>query len=230
MKSFTIDWSRTGTEFLVIVIGVLVALGVDQWWSDREDQRIEAEYLSRIREDIASDIDNFRRLEEIFSIKEKVTKDLRDYPDSDLMSGSPNELVRNLVYSGFVALPDSTSTTFDELVSTGRFALIQSIELRDSLSRYYSSFEHISRILFEPPGDYKKVLWESLPGELLIRGQTDDVVVNSEEFSSGIDLLLSDPRLKASANSEMVYANTLNYYLSGKRRQAEQLLELIDTT
>ena len=153
-----------------------------------------------------------------------------DRPDSDLMSSSPNELVRSLVFSGFVALPDSTSTTFDELVSTGRFALIQSIELRDALSQYYSSFEHISKIMFEPPGDYKKVLWESLPGELLIRGQTDDVVVDSDEFSSGMDILLSDPRLKTAANSEMVYANTLHYYLSGKRRQAEQLLELIETT
>lgn len=227
MRKIAIDWSRAGTEFFVIVLGVLVALAVDQWWSDREDRRVEAEYLSRIKEDIASDIESFRRLEEIFAIKEEVTTNLRDYPDSDLLSMSPDELSRNLVFSGFVAFPDSTSTTFDELVSTGRFALIQSIELRDALSQYYSSFEHISEIMFEPPGDYKKVLWESFPAELLVRGQSGDDVVDAEEFSNGLDSLLSDSRLKTAANSEMVYANTLIYYLSGNRRQAQQLLELM---
>ena len=44
-----------------------------------------------------------------------------------------------------------------------------------------------------------------------------------------MEALLADPRLKAAANSEMVYANTLVYYLAEKRRQAENLLELMNS-
>ena len=37
---------RLIAEFLVIVIGVLVALGADQWAEDREARVLEAEYLA----------------------------------------------------------------------------------------------------------------------------------------------------------------------------------------
>jgi hypothetical protein len=228
MRKIAIDLRRASTEFVVIVIGVLVALAVDQWRNENEDRRIEAEYLARIKEDLRTDIDAFHRLEKIFTIKFQTTRDLRDHPESDLLSKSPEELLQDLVSSGYVALPDSISTTFDELMSTGRFALIQSVNQRDALSRYYSGFEHISKIMFEPPGDYKKVLWESFPGQMLLRSQSGRETSSPQQIHEGLQKLLADPRLKTAANAEMIYADALSFYLSSSRRQAEELLELLE--
>jgi hypothetical protein len=228
MSKSAIDWRRASAEFVVIVVGVLVALAVDQWRNENENRRVEAEYLARIKEDLRADIENFRGLEEIFAIKAQTTQSLRDHPESDLEFRSPDDLLQRLVLSSFVALPDSISTTFDELMSTGRFALIQDVDQRDALSRYYSGFEHISKILFEPTGDYKKVLWESLPGELQRRAKSESEFSNPEEIRDGIKKLLADPRLKPAANAEMVYAYKLSYYLSEYREQAEELLELLE--
>ncbi len=228
MSKIAIDWRRASTEFVVIVSGVLVALAVDQWRNENEDRRIEAEYLARIKEDLRADIDKFHILEKIFAIKFQTTRGLRDHPESDLLSKSPDDLLQDLVFSGYVAFPDSISTTFDELMSTGRFALIQSVNQRDALSRYYSGFEHISEIMFESPGDYTKVLWESFPGELLLRSQSGRETSSPQEIRDGMQKLLADPRLKAAANGEMIYADALIYYLSRYRQQAEELLELLE--
>lgn len=228
MSKIAIDWRRASTEFVVIVIGVLVALAVDQWRNENEERRMEAEYLARIKEDLRADIDGFHELEEIFAIKAHTTRSLRDHPDSDLLSQSPTDLLQNLVFSGFVAFPDSISTTFDELMSTGRFALIQNVNQRDALSQYYSGFEHISEIMFEPTGDYKQVLWESFPGELLFQTQSGRETSSAREILDGVEKLLADPRLKTAANAEMVYADTLRYYLSSYRVQAEELLALLE--
>ena len=45
-------YKRSGVELLVIVVGVLIALWADQWWSDREDNRTEQTYLASLNEDI----------------------------------------------------------------------------------------------------------------------------------------------------------------------------------
>jgi hypothetical protein len=52
-----IPWPRLVAEFLVIVVGVLVALGVDQWVQDRQDRALEAEYLERLLADVRYDLD-----------------------------------------------------------------------------------------------------------------------------------------------------------------------------
>ena len=54
-------------EFAVIVLGVLVALGVDQWNGSRQDRARETDYLGRLAADLRLDTaalnmerDNFR--------------------------------------------------------------------------------------------------------------------------------------------------------------------------
>ena len=156
MSNFGVNWQKTSTEFAVIVFGILAALAVEDWRSEREDRITEFEYLVRIRADIQADIDNFKHLERVFQSKAKTIKELKDHPDLNLFLQDPIELMQGLRSSSYVALPDSRSTTFDELMSTGRLALIESVELRDALSQYYSGFEHISAILFDPVGDYRR--------------------------------------------------------------------------
>ena len=227
MSKIDIDLRRASTEFVVIVMGVLVALAVDQWWTEKENRQMEAEYLARITEDLRADIEGFHRLEGVFAIKAETTRKLRDHAESDLLSQSTEDLLEGLAFSGFVAFPDSISTTFDELMSTGRFALIRSVGQRDAVSDYYSGFEHMSEIMFEPIGEYKKVLFESFPGDLLVRDQSARENISSQQIRDGLQNLLADPRLKSAANAELGYAKMLMYYLSNYRDQAEELLELL---
>ncbi len=44
-------------ETLVVVLGVLIALSLDDYWTDRQERDLELQYLDRITEDVHADID-----------------------------------------------------------------------------------------------------------------------------------------------------------------------------
>ena len=48
-------WARMIGEFTIIVVGVLVALALDQWASSRADRVTEAEYLTALVADLEAD-------------------------------------------------------------------------------------------------------------------------------------------------------------------------------
>jgi len=223
----TFNWRQASIEVVVIVVGVLVALGVDEWWGERENRATETEYLARLVDDIQADIETFRRLERIFERKAAVITDLRSLSRSGILSKSTSELVEELSYTTYVALPDSRSTTFDELLSTGRLGLIESIERRDRLSRYYSGFEHISGILFAPVGNYRQLVLETLPPELFKRDRTAEEESSLRNVRAELDTLVSNPAFVPAANAEVAYANNLLYYLRQYRIQAEEILDLL---
>ena len=43
------------SETLVVVLGVLIALGINNYWIDREERALELQYLKRIHEDVSTD-------------------------------------------------------------------------------------------------------------------------------------------------------------------------------
>ena len=55
MKKPEISLGRAAGEFAVIVLGVLVALGVDGWNQGRKDSALEGDYLQRLEEDVRAD-------------------------------------------------------------------------------------------------------------------------------------------------------------------------------
>jgi hypothetical protein len=129
-------FARAGSEFLVIVVGVLVALACDAWWKS---------YLDRVREAaILRDL-----LTEFTANREQLSGDIID---NEASLHAANTLVR-LGDSAIRLLPlDSaralagqafTLRTFDPLnavlrsvVETGEFGLISDPELRSALAAW----------------------------------------------------------------------------------------------
>jgi len=228
MNKLKINWQQTATEFVVIVVGVLAALAVDQWRDERNDSQIEAEYLGRLRIDVEADIEHFYSFEQILETKARLLQSLLDDTINSEFAHDPRSLMEAVQYSSYIALPDSVSTTFDELQSTGRLALIQDLSQRDALSKYYSGFNHISAILSEPSGDYRRLLWGTVPGAISRDWRLSDSVSRVDELRQSLKLLQENLELPAALNNEITYATTMQYYLAIYRTQAENLLQLLN--
>lgn len=56
--NFKFDYRYAVTEVLLITLGILLALGIDQWRDSRADRAMEADYLSRFQQDLAVDLDS----------------------------------------------------------------------------------------------------------------------------------------------------------------------------
>lgn len=57
MPRTPIPWTRLAAEFVVIVVGVLVALAADAWWTQRGELRTEQDILGRLAQEFATNAD-----------------------------------------------------------------------------------------------------------------------------------------------------------------------------
>ena len=60
-RKFKLDWSYAIGELFIVTIGVLIALAIDQWNSDREDQIEEKQIIKRLIADLETDIEKSER-------------------------------------------------------------------------------------------------------------------------------------------------------------------------
>ncbi len=125
---------RLVAEFLVIVVGVLVALGVDSWASDRADRVLERDYLHRLLDDVRYDLGEFAFLDSIGRIGAEAGRNLNS-PDAvrDLESSL---LVGMVAAVANERQPDLSRGTYRELLSSGRIDLLRSRDVRVALAEY----------------------------------------------------------------------------------------------
>ncbi len=135
--------SRAGwllSETLVVVLGVLIALGLNDYWTDRAERALELQYLKRIHEDVIADaevIDSWygdtlqtkvHALEAIAPIvhgQEPVPEDVESFFKNVIDGG----------IGGTSATRWFTSTTIEDLKSTGNLRLIRDVDLRRNIAR-----------------------------------------------------------------------------------------------
>jgi hypothetical protein len=157
-------WKRIFVELPVIIVGVLIALGVDQWRSSQEDRRLEADYLVRLeadltetREAVLSTIEDFAELVAHGSAVAHVLNEDTPFPDDSL-----GFLASALQVSRGNYDPAVSRGAYDDLISTGNLRVLENEELRYELSSFYGSIDHLLS-----PVDYSA---DKIPYRFTIRG------------------------------------------------------------
>lgn len=221
------NWATVAIEFFIVVVGIFVGLQVDDWNQARNDQAIEQEYLGRLQTDTQWNIDNFRELESVFESKAAFINSLLESPATELLLTEPKEFHQGLNHSLYIALPAIRKATFSELASSGRTSLLQDIELRGELSSFYSEYRLMQEILDEPVGDYKRLIYETIPGNVHYRWRRYSDDTDLEAIREVLARLQADGRFEAAANAEIAYASDLVFWLRVHRSRAENILTLI---
>jgi hypothetical protein len=203
------NWSAVVIEIIVVVVGILFALQVDNWNENRRERNLEQIYLQRLTADIQGDIDEFKELRHIFQEKFEFTEELKSGVTPEEIRRDPNSLVQRLRYSTFVSLPSVRSATFDELAGSGQLAIIRDLALRSALANYYAEYDVMSGILAQPVGNYKLLVYESFPGALLYAWRTSESITTWEQVLEGYENLYAQPGFEAAVNAEAGYAGDL---------------------
>ena len=55
LKHFRKNWYKYGLETLVVIIGILIALFLNNWSDTRKQEALEIKFLKRMVSDLASD-------------------------------------------------------------------------------------------------------------------------------------------------------------------------------
>ncbi len=227
-RNTKIDTRTALLEVILIAVGVFAALAVDQWNDYRADRRLEADYLSRIHNDIQADLDmrvtwigymgrkiNFLRI--------MVGEDSLEI-DSSNVENFWNDFNLSMLYG----LPALRSATIEEMVSTGRLALIQDTALRDSIAYYYAEYREWDEILTaDAPRVYGRLVTEKMPYGLYY---TSDVLrqFDPERIRNALETFRSDEVFLAAANSELNYAASIISSLRVLDSRTDQVLRLFE--
>lgn len=125
-------------EIVLVVIGILIALQINNWNEDRKARIQEFEILANLRTDLQADL---KELAYQISFKTEMASEYRNCLDilAERKTGSIEELkrdLRSILQVGGLVL---NKTTFNNLETTGEIRLIRNKGFADSVVAYYNS-------------------------------------------------------------------------------------------
>lgn len=188
--------ARALGELTVIVVGVLIALWVDNWNQDRLDTAGSEVYLSGLLTDVVADsadlLDRRITAEKSLHAADQL---IRLYEHASL-SAEADSIAEWILYTAFIDNFQSQDHTYREILGGGGLRLIPDADLRRQTSAYYRSLE--SADFFT---DYYKKEETDFWDLLEIRLHPDDFRAVSRVDRGGLsparvlDALRSDPTL-----------------------------------
>ena len=133
-------------EIILVVIGILIALQINNANEDRKSAIQENLYLQRLlsenKDDINTFKDNISNLEKgIETIKDLSTQlNSAKASDSSIVSAASDFFAYGSIYPIFT----SSTSTFDDLSSTGNLKVIKNTTLRDELVKHYAKHKQVA--------------------------------------------------------------------------------------
>lgn len=228
-RYFKLDWKYAIGELIIITLGVLFALGLDQWRLERADHVLELEYVSRLKTDLRGDIIRFKNFEVVeLNNKRAVLETLAKLPNNPLSFDDPIFTRQNLDYSKYVSLPETQSATFREMESSGKLNLLQNQEILLAIDNYYEDYKLLSGILANPVGEYRKIFFNTVPGVAYLDARISNEDLSSTDLQAGLRELSSHSGFKAAVNSELHYTADLIHWLNENRETGEELLTKLE--
>jgi len=148
-------------EILLVVIGILIALQINNWNQQRLNAKKERIMLSEIKENLNEDLQSVDNILEFNVLKKKVIDSAYIY--LHMMNENPqlgrefSQLMPTITNYQFF---EPTMVAFNNLTSTGKIDIFQSDELRKKISAYYSrnDLDVVQEQLKETTQDYLKNL------------------------------------------------------------------------
>ena len=182
-------------ETLVIVLGVLIALGLDELRTDRYEQGLAVDYIQRIQGDVVQDI---QYLSQSWTPRLKTKHKSLDAIAPVIRGMAPvpedlDEFFRNVARSGMQGASVTgwfTDTTFQDLRSTGNLRLIQDFDIRAKITSYYAGVENQTARVEARHTDYVAFVHSIIPGEFRDNMDLDSVKGFGVEFA--LRRLISD--------------------------------------
>ncbi len=191
---------KLAAEFLTIVLGVLIALGVDGWRQDREELRIASEHLSDVTAELRQNLCTVERIRmrhmpRKFANLQTVLDFLND-PKAEV--ADPAALLHAFARSTSSARPWLVDNQYQALQNSGNVRLVRKLQPDLRFSGVYESpdvlFSQDERIR----GPYPIVVNELIPAQLQsefsqLKGYTRDakapVLVDDVDLTKAVDAL-----------------------------------------
>ncbi len=126
-----------------IVIGILIALQINNWNVFRQNEDLEIEYLKGIKTNLIDDISELERHFETDTTNFVAYTFLIRAFNSDSIESKHQEIISNFYSSLTLHWFEGQDVVFEDMKSSGKLNLIQSDTIKYSIQKYYKFFEEV---------------------------------------------------------------------------------------
>ena len=222
--STRLNWRFLLGEFVVIVVGVLMALWVDELRDARDAAALEIEYLGSFVTDLEADLAQFDEAEAWMRRSEAAAATVLALYQGAPPTENTADLVMAVETAGWQAWPVITRNTIDDLRSTGNLRLIRDRSLRRAIAAYYTTIENVSI----PNANMRERIWAEYDARVqyvLGPGERLAVLQRPDSFGYGIG---SDALEAAEPPSIEALIAALKAYPDLERTAGEVLYQTIN--
>jgi hypothetical protein len=229
-------------EIILVVIGILIALQINNWNEGRKERLQEQELLTQLQSEFKS---NLEQLNQKIAMRETMISsslkllDYMDYPET-----RNNDSI--LKHAGQIVIAPTFDPIINDIVSSGRIQLLQNGSLKEKLSRWTSEIiqvteeeqvwlthrtKHYIPILMEHYS-FRTVLnsyWKNNVVDQfhLDQGTKTKFTVGNSKSGKDITALLDNSRFEDIVANCASMARLTNSQSVSLRNRIEELLELI---
>jgi hypothetical protein len=211
-------------EIILVVIGILIALQINNWNENRKERILENNMIKKISINIADDINEYRKI--LLSEKERqvkidsfllIIRNPLEYETSDL-----DKYYKSLwFFERFT--PNKSALT--NLLSSGKINIIQNENLLESILAYYKTIDEQKASVDEALASYSR----NQIGPYIMEFDFMDSNVVTTEYRKRKALLEyhQEPAIENFVMARIQLMNTQKIYYERQISNAENLLELI---
>ncbi|WCO00448.1 DUF6090 family protein [Psychroserpens ponticola] len=166
-------------EIVLVVIGILIALQINNWNQNRISKELESQYCNRLLEDVREEKVILQGLlnysTQVVSHAKNAISVYENSPDSN---PNPVDNLIDMYQASQIMDPNSAESTYRELIASGQINLIQNDRLKTALIRYYE-VDWTESILFKLTNSYRKNLRGKMPDPIQteIRSKCGDIFI-----------------------------------------------------
>ena len=212
-------------EIVLVVIGILIALQINNWNESLKSKKEEVNYLINIKEDILSDSLYFQK--SWFSKNEKKITGLKKAKNYYLNGIIPNDtltFINDVAYGGIFGIGKLTpnNRTYNELSSTGNISLISDQEIREQIVEYYLNLGFLSNYVSDLQSGYPHFI-----NSYRVFNPKAPDSVNTDEIPKLLKMMRKD-EFYPLINQELTYAYSILHRLEYFKKDASLLYQKID--
>ena len=134
-------------EIFLVVVGILIALGVNNWNQDMKDQRLAEDLLSRIHSDLVQDTISFRSQIEHNNMIRKDIKELLVMLYDNVDSKEQVQHMSAIYDKALDQVFSPNDNTYRSMSISGSLGLIKNQELKEEIVELYSEYDEIAALL-----------------------------------------------------------------------------------
>lgn len=180
-----LNWRLLCGEFVVIVVGVLIALWVDQLREARVNAGLEIEYVESLLTDLEADLVQFDEAEAWMRRSEAHAAIVLALYEGLPPTDNVIVLAQAVETAGWQYVPTIARHTLDDLRSTGNLRLITDPALRRAIAAYYTTVDNVSI----PLADVRDRIWaqyDARVANVLTPGVRLGVLQRDQSFGLGV--------------------------------------------